>query len=162
MNRTVFADHAWHTGIDEQPRAIAVVASDVSHLVDVAALRAANGGGTRGIEVAAELYQISQKVLRAIEVVGEERLVAHTPGDDRGVIAVDPNHLAQSLLAMLLKWLEIFRVRRISTRVPISFWSETALAPEAVLRHEQHAVPVAGVGECRMMRIVRAAHEVKT
>src|SRR5439155_27336016 len=43
----------------------------------------------------------------------------------------------------------------------ISFRPKPAFAPEAVLGHEEQSVLIAGVGECGMVRIVRAAHEVE-
>src|SRR6476619_3814396 len=53
MNRAVFANHVRHAGIDEQPRAVAVVAGDVADLVDLAALGAADRGRARGIKLVA-------------------------------------------------------------------------------------------------------------
>ncbi len=77
------------------------------------------------------------------------------------MIAVDRDHLAQLLAAALLEQLEVLRIHRIGARVPVTFGTETALAPEAVLRPEQHAQTVARIGEGRVMRIMRAADEVE-
>ena len=50
------------------------------------------------------------------------------------------------------------RIRRIRARTPRAF--ETGRAPETVFRPEQHADLVAGGGEGRRVRIVRAADEI--
>src|SRR5947207_300401 len=77
------------------------------------------------------------------------------------MVAADADHLAQVLLAMLLKRLEISGIHRIRAGIPISFRPKAAFAPEAVLGHEQQSEFVTRIGEHRMMRIMRAAHEVE-
>ena len=57
---------------------------------------------------------------------------------------------------------EIAFVHRIGAGVPISLGAIAALAPEAVFRPEDQPEPIAGIGECGMMRIVRAANKVES
>src|SRR5437870_916295 len=52
-DRAVLADQVRHAGIDEQPSPVAVVAGDVAELVDVAALRPADGGRARRVQLMA-------------------------------------------------------------------------------------------------------------
>src|SRR5204862_7732901 len=53
-DRAVLADEVRHTRIDEQPRPIAVVAGDVAEVIDVAALRATDRSGARGVGLMAD------------------------------------------------------------------------------------------------------------
>src|SRR2546430_8281202 len=78
------------------------------------------------------------------------------------MVAVDADHLAQRLFAVLFERLEICRIHGISAGVPVSLRPESALAPEAVFAPEDHAQPIACVSEGGVMRIMRAAHEVES
>src|SRR5687768_2102839 len=60
-DRAVLGNHVGHAGVDEKPRAVAVVAGDVADRVDVAALRPADGGRPRGIELAREFHEIAEQ-----------------------------------------------------------------------------------------------------
>src|SRR5437870_2002948 len=77
------------------------------------------------------------------------------------MIAVDADHLRQRILAALRERREILLVHRVRARVPIPLRPEPALTPEAVLRPEENAQPIARIREGRVMGVMRPADEVE-
>ena len=136
----------------------------VAEFVNVTALTTADGCRTRRIQVARIRGQFKQKVphFRHHGIIAEERLVAHAPGDDAGMIPVDADHVAQTGFDAGFKLGVVRRVDRIGAAIPIAIALETTRAPETLFRPEQQADLVARRRKRRRVRIMRAANEIKS
>ena len=109
----------------------------------------------------AEQHQFLEQPAHRRQGLGrrEEDLVAHAPGHDGRVVAVAADHLGQLLLDAGLEGLDMPGVCRVGRGAPSV--RKRRRAPERRLRQEQHAAPVGGLGELRVLGVVRAAQEVE-
>ena len=103
--RAVFGDHIGDAGIDEEPRAVAVVAGDVAELVKVARAGSRRwppaGWGPGHANTPPVPSETS--VPWAAWTGGEKHFIVHAPNDDAGMVAVDADHVAQAVPAHLLQ-----------------------------------------------------------
>ena len=147
---------------------VAVVARNVGQAVDASlaqrTLRAADGCRSSGIELVRQGGTLPQQ--RAHPVHGfrsrEEGFVAHAPGYDGRMVAMDANHLGQLRLHVAAELLAVFLPDGISAGIPIAVFVETADAPEGVLGPEKQSLAVASIDKGRRMGVVRTADEIET
>ena len=77
------------------------------------------------------------------------------------MIAIDADHVAQALENMRLKGYLVFFFGRIRTRIEIAVALVSTNAPEIVFGPEEHSVLIARIRERGIVRIMRAADEIK-
>src|ERR1700690_1266384 len=75
------------------------------------------------------------------------------------MVAVDADHVPQTVLDAFVKGRLILCLRRIGAAAPGIL--ETSRAPETIFRPEENPQPVAGVREGRSVGIMRTADEIE-
>jgi len=151
----VLGDHVGDARVLEslEPRAIAIVAGDVADLVNIAALAAADGGGSGRVELMGLGDKLGEEALDLVGILVEEDFVAHAPRDDGGVVAEYPDFIAKGVEGVLLEGALVVGIGRVTVGGPIAVRT-AAHAPETILRPEENAEAVASIGEGGVVGIV--------
>ena len=162
-HRTVFGDQIRNARINIQPRPVAIVTRHVTQLVQSPALAPANARRARRVQFMRFGHEVRQQRphLWQHRLFAEEHLVAHAPGHDGRMVAIDPNHVAQTVAHRFLEGRLIVRRDRVGAGIPKAFRRPSAHAPKTVFRPEHHAQLVARLRKRRRVRIMRAANELE-